>query len=107
MSGPSKLRLAWVYIKEYGAAVVAAALMYGGTHQVISALKYPFTSGLLQLVNVVIHRGFPDSLPLPDYSGTIPWISQARICAVGVIVIVVGIMVGLWANVRSERHATS
>jgi len=31
------------------------------------------------------------------------WVSLAKIVAVGVIAIVVGILVGLWVNSRSQR----
>jgi hypothetical protein len=77
--------------------------MYGGIHQIISALKYLFTNGIVQLINVVIQRDFPDHFLLPDYSG-IPWSFHARIIAEGVFVIVVGIFFGLWAKARSQRQ---
>ena len=95
----------WIYFKEYAPAAVAAALMYGGIQQIISVLKYLFTNGILQLINTVIRRGFRDRFPMPDY-GRIPWLFHARVTGVGVIVIVLGIFVGLWANARSQDQPT-
>lgn len=96
---------AWTYVKEYAAAVIAAALMYAGIRQIISAVSFPVTDGVLQLVNAIIQRGFRDRMPLPDYYGEIPWLFPVRVAAVGVIAVVVGSFVGLWVNLRKQRRS--
>jgi hypothetical protein len=97
MTRASRLRAGWIYVKQYGTAVVAAGLMYAGIYQIISALKYPIANGILKILNAILVRGFRDRMPLPEY-GWIPWAFHARVVAMGVIVIVVGLFVGLWTN---------
>ncbi len=105
MTRTSPSRVAMTYIKEYGPAIIAAALLYGGIHQVISVLTQPIAIGIMHLINAVSRRTFRDITLLPEYGG-IPWLFFTRVVASGVIVIVVGILVGLWANARSQRQPT-
>ncbi len=99
------LRIATAYAKEYGAAIIAAALLYGGIHQVISASSQPIAIGIIQLISGIARKAFRD-ITLSEYVG-IPWVFYARVFAIGVIVIVAGLFVGLWANLRSERQSSA
>jgi hypothetical protein len=104
MSVTPRLGAAWGYVKEYAAAVMAAALMFGGIHQLLSAVKYPISFGVLRFLNAIIRRGFPGHFPLPDYGGasTIPWLFHVRNAAVGIMLIIVGILIAVLANVRNQ-----
>jgi hypothetical protein len=99
----SRLRAARAYINEYAGAVTAAALMYGGTYQIISVLKHPVAIGIMHLINAVIRRGARGVMPLPDYGG-IPWLLFTKFAAIGAVVLVVGLLIGLGVNVRSQRE---
>jgi hypothetical protein len=103
MSGTPRLRAGWGHVKRYAAAVTAAALMFGGATQLLSALKYTISIGVLRLINAVIRQGFPDHFPITDY-GSIPWLFHLRAAAIGVMLIIGGILVGVLANIRSERQ---
>jgi hypothetical protein len=103
MTSQSSLHVAMDYVKEYAAAIIAAALMYAGIHQVISVFSQPLAMGIIGLINAISRRGFHGVTLLPEFSG-IPWLFFTRVLAIGVIVIVVGILVGLWANSRSQRQ---
>jgi hypothetical protein len=102
MSGTPRLRAGWAHVKRYAAAVTAAALMFGGATQLLSALNYTISSGVLRLTNAVIRRGFPDHFPLTDY-GPIPWLFHLRGAAIGVMLITVGVLVGVLVNIRNGR----
>ena len=107
MTKPSLIRAGWVRAKEYGLAVVAAALMYGGVHQFISALSYPLSGLTLQLVNTLLMRAFRDRVPLPNYYPGVPWLFHLRVAAGGMFVLIVGSMVGLWINAKGQRQPDS
>jgi hypothetical protein len=102
MSLTPRLGAAWSYVKEYAAAVMAAAVTFGGINQLLSIIKYPASNEVLRLLNAIIRRGFPGHLLLPDYGGPIPWPFHLRAAAVGVMLIAVGILIGLLANVRAR-----
>ena len=104
MTKPNLLRAGWMLGKEHALAVMAAALMYGGIHQIISALKYPLTDLMLKVVNAILRRGLRDVLP--NYYGGIPWQYHAKVVAVGVIVLIVGIFIGLWVHAKNHRQPT-
>ena len=99
----SRMNAAVRYLKEYGGAAVAAALMYGGTYQIFSNLKDPIAIGIIRLINAIIRKAFRGVMPLPDYSG-MPWLTFTGFAAVGVIVAVVGLLVGVWVNAKSQSR---
>jgi hypothetical protein len=103
MSLAPRLRAAWGYVKEYAASVMAAALMFGGINQLLSALRYTAFFGGGRLINEVIRRAFPGRFLLPNYGGPIPWLFHLRTAALGIMLIAVGTLIGLLANIRNQR----
>jgi branched-subunit amino acid ABC-type transport system permease component len=101
------LRVVWIYVKDYALVVISASLMYGGIHQIMSVvltLIYPIARTVPLLVDAIAHTEFQHIPPLASYYSDVRmWVSLAKIVAVGVIAIVVGILVGLWVNSRSQR----
>lgn len=104
MTKPNLLRAGWVHVKPYLPAVLATALMYGGINQVISVLKYPLTDLTLKVVNALRMKALRDIMPLPNYYGGFPWQYHAKLIATGVIVLIVGMFIGLWAHARYQRQ---
>lgn len=97
----------WAYVREYGIAVIAAALIYGGLHQIISALLvviYPITRGVPPFFDALVHWEF-HYLPslTSSYNNIWMWFLLAKTIAIAVIVITVGVFFGLWA--KSRDHA--
>jgi hypothetical protein len=91
------------YLKQYCASVVSAALIYGGTNQIISNLRYLIANVLIKLFNAVIRKAFRDRLPLPEYGGF--WDAHmATFIAIGVIVVITGLFIAVWANVRNSQN---
>ncbi len=105
MTKKNLLRAGWVRVKEFLLAVMAAALMYGGLHQILGVLKYILSGLALGIINAGIRNNFHDSLTLSNPYTGIPWQYQARVAAVGATVMVVGMFLGLWAHARSHRPA--
>jgi hypothetical protein len=103
MIEPSLLRSGWIHVKEYALAVMAAGLMYAGTGQILSVLKSVLGNYIVRFINLLIKQEFPDHMLLGEF-GTIPWPFQAKMAAVGVIVIILGIFVGLWAHTRNRSR---
>jgi hypothetical protein len=99
----SPLNTAMNHVRQRAAPVMAAALMFAGIYELIATLKFPIGGMILRLINAIIIRGFRDRLLLPDYA-PMPWWFSARSIATAVIVIVLGIFLGLWVNVRSQRQ---
>ncbi len=106
MTNASLLRNGWIRVKEYAPPVVAAALMYGGIHQILSALQYPLSNYAVKLINLILRQAFRDVMPLAAF-GDIPWLYLAKTVAVGVIIAVVGMLIGLWVQSRSQRQPTT
>ena len=97
-------RAGWIKVKGQGLAVVAAVLMYGGLHQMLGALRCPLTGAVLSLINGIIRRGFPTVVPLSNGYIRVPvLLFDIRVFAVGLIVATVGLLVGLWVNIRAAR----
>lgn len=106
MTNASLLRHGWIHVKDYAPAVVAAALMYGGIHQILSALRYPLTNYVVKLVNLILRQTFRDVMPIEEF-GDIPWNYPGKTAAVGVILAVLGMFIGLWVQARSQRRPTT
>lgn len=101
----SPLRIAMKRVKQHAAAVVTAALIFGGIYQIVSTLKYPIGAVILRLANAILEREFRDQSLLPQY-GPMPWQVIAKAVAVAVILIVLGGFLGLWVTARSKiRHS--
>jgi hypothetical protein len=101
-----RLRIAWGSFKEYGAAVVAAGLLFAGIKQLLGALDYMLPDFVIEFINFIIRTGFRDRMLLGHYGG-IPWQFHALIIAEGTISIVLGIFVGLWVNARAHRRVSA
>jgi hypothetical protein len=99
------LRAGWVQVKKQAPPAVAAGLMYGGIHQILSVLNFLLTDYVTQFINLIIEQGFRDRTPLARYGG-IPWLFNVKIVAIGVIVTVVGTFVGLWVHARTQRQSS-
>jgi hypothetical protein len=109
MTGTQSPRIAWAYVGEYGVAVISAALIYGGLHQIISAILvviYPIARAVPPFVGALINWEFHYLPPLTSsYSDKWMWFLLSKMIAIAVIVIVVGVFLGLWANSRDRRSA--
>jgi hypothetical protein len=106
MTTPSLLRAGWTHLKEYAPPVMAAALMYGGIHQILSAFQYPLSNYAVKLINLILRQAFRDVMPLAGF-GAIPWLFYAKVVAEGVIIAVVGMFIGLWVQARSQHRPTT
>ncbi|MGP0019674.1 MAG: hypothetical protein ACLPHP_13965 [Candidatus Sulfotelmatobacter sp.] len=102
MTGRHLIRNGWTRVKEFAPAAMAAALMYGGIHQIFSVLKQVLGIGIMRLINTATEMIFPGYY-LPRY-GAIPWPMFARVAAVGVIIAAVGMFIGLWVQARSGTN---
>jgi hypothetical protein len=107
MSETGLILTGWHRAKEYFVAVIAAAVMYGGTHQIVEVLKYVATGMTIEGINAVIHQGFRNRLPLPNGYVGIPWQYHVKVAATGVIVAAVGVLFGVWADARHHRRAAN
>lgn len=94
--------LCWKNAKKYLLAAFTVLLMRNGLVRVLSAGAYPLTGLALKAINFIIRRGFPDHLLLNETYGP-PWQYQVKTVAEGLVVIVVGMFLGLWANFRAAR----
>jgi hypothetical protein len=106
MTNANLLRNGWIQVKDYAPPVMAAAMMYGGIHQILSALQYPLSNYAVKLINLILRHTFRGPMPLAEF-GAIPWLFHAKIVAEGVIIAVVGMFIGLWVQARSERQPTT
>ena len=107
MIRPNLLSAARSHLKEYAAAVIAANLIFGGLKGLISVLKYPLTDWLLRAINAIIRQGFRNRMSLPDPYGSFPWWFYVGYAAGGAIVMMLGILVGLWVNSKNLHESTS
>ena len=73
----------------------------------LPALIYPLAAAALKFINFLIRRGFPDHLLLNDTFAVPPWRYQMKSMAGAVIVLVVGMFLGLWANIRTQKQKAS
>jgi len=96
----------WGHVKQFAGALIAAGLIYGGTHQIFAVLKEPIASGIIYVINSIIRKAFRNAMPLPEHGG-IPWLFHVKVAAVGVIVVMVGLLVGLWVNAKGQRERPS
>ena len=103
-----RLRGARGYVKEYAVAVIAAAVTFGGINQLLLTMKYPISLGVLRFLKAIIRRAFPGHFLLPDYDDTsvIPWLYHLRGAAVGIMLITIGILIAVLANVRAQPRPT-
>jgi hypothetical protein len=98
------LGFAWKNSKRYIPAALAVATLYVGTVRMLSAVLYPLTEWTLKGINFVILRDFPTFYAVNDAVDGAPWQFHVKVAAQGLIVLVLGMFVGLWANVRAQRH---
>jgi len=105
MTQRNLIRKGWTRVKQFAPAVTAAALMYGGIHQIFSVLKEALGIGIMRLINTAIEKVSPGYY-LPRY-GALPWPFYARVAAIGVIIAVVGMFIGLWVQARNRRQPTT
>ena len=103
MTNPYHLHMAWVRVKQYGAAVIAAGLLFSGIAVFAGIAEFTGTSGLVWIINAIIRTGFRDRMLLGSY-GFPPWQWQLTIAAKGIILIVVGFLIGLWVNSKKNRE---
>jgi len=106
MTSPNPFRIGWAQIKHRGLAVIAAVLMHGGVYLIFSVLKYPLGYQLIKGINALLSQAFRDHVLLRE-PWSLPWSYYARTCAGGVIIVVVGMFLGLWATARSRRQASA
>lgn len=106
MTSHNLMQSGWSHVKQYWLAVLAAGLMFGGVDQIILVAKYRVTGVILLGVNLLIKSGFRDRMPLPNSFLEMPWHFHILLAATGLIGMVLGVFVGLWANTRVQRAAS-
>ncbi len=105
MTEPSLLSSVWERTKHYGPAVIAVGLMYEGISQFLSVFNRLVAGALILGINAFIEQALRDRIPLANYyyPGT-PWQHRVITVAEAVIVLVLGVFFGLWANARSQSQ---
>jgi hypothetical protein len=104
--------LVWSRFKRSLPAIISAWLLYEGVSFILSTFSYPVTGLAIGLVNALLKRALRDNIPIANYYamptdnyyGGYNWQYRAKDIAMGVIVSVIGIFVGLWANRRNQRQ---
>jgi hypothetical protein len=102
-----RANIAMVYVRRYVLAFFAASSVFIGLQRFVLTVSHPVVGGLLRLVNAVIQKAFREVLPLPDRYSSFPWQILAVYVAQGTIFIVLGVLVGLWANHREYRQSAN
>jgi hypothetical protein len=95
--------LAWSSAKKYLLAALTVAAMGAGLRQLISELAYPLTGLVTKAINFIIRTGFRDHLLLRETYGP-RWSYLITEIAEGLIILVTGMFLGLWANLRAQRQ---
>jgi hypothetical protein len=96
-------QLAGSSAKKYLLAALTVTAMGAGLKQLISELAYPLTGLVIKAINFIIRTGFRDHLLLREtYGGR--WSYQISAIAEGLIILVIGMFLGLWANLRAQRQ---
>ena len=103
MTKPSLLRDGWTRVKAFAPAVMAASLMYGGINQFVGEIKDLLGIEIMRLVNTILEKISSTAVLLPRY-GRIPWLFYATVSAIGVILGVTGMLLGLWVHTRSQHR---
>lgn len=62
---PTLPRVGRIRAQEFAPAVMAAALMYGAIHQVVSVMKGVLGIGIMRLVNAILERMSPMGFLVP------------------------------------------
>lgn len=104
MKATTLIGLGWQSTKKYLLAACAILAMRAGLFLILSSAAYALAPLVVKFINFMIRRGFPDHLLLNEYLGA-PWRYHVTIVCEGVFVLVVGMFLGLWANVRVQRQA--
>lgn len=99
----SRANIAVMYARQYLLAFIATSLIYAGLGWFLTMANYPLAGGLLRLVNFVIQTAFRDVSSVTYGYSAPPWQYQTLNAALGTILIVSGILVGLWGNHRENR----
>ena len=107
MTNFPRAHIAIMYVRRYVLAFVATSLVFTGLQRFVRTVSYPVAGGLLRLVNAVIQRAFREVLPLPDRYSSFPWQIFAVYIAQATIFIVLGVLIGLWANYRECRKSAN
>ena len=92
--------------KKYLLAVLTVAAMGAGLQQLISELAYPLTGLVVKAINFIIRTGFRDHLLLRETYGP-RWSYLIIEIAEGLIILVIGMFLGLCANLRAQRQKSS
>jgi len=92
--------LGWQSTKKYLLAAFAVFTMRVGLVRILSAGAYCLAPLVVKFINFIIRRGFPDHLLVNEYPES-PWWYQASVISEGLFVLVIGMLLGLWANVRA------
>ncbi|HUM05365.1 MAG TPA: hypothetical protein VLT90_07880 [Terriglobales bacterium] len=97
----------WQNAKKYLPAALTIVAMRVGLLRVLSVATYSLAELLLKFMNFIIRRGFPDHLLLNEQVWGAPWQFHVRNMAAGFFVLGIGMLLGLWTNLRGERKQTS
>jgi hypothetical protein len=98
--------LAWSNGKKYLLAALTVAGMGAGLQQLISELAYPLTGLVIKAINFILRTGFRDHLLVREPYGP-RWSYLITEMAASLIILVVGMLLGLWANLRAHRQKSS
>jgi len=107
MRQPSLLRTGWITAKRYALAAITAVVFYEGLSKILDAINYPLAGVAVWAVNTVLSRNVRDYMPRANDYIDIPWQYHLKIAVGGIVLLVIGMFLGLWANLRAERQKSS
>lgn len=99
----SPVEAGWKLVKRFFPSALAAGLMYGAIYQIIETVRYPIVKLAIGAINAFIRRNIPNTMEWANY-GSMPIEFALKQTAIAVVVLYVGILIGLWVNLRSEQE---
>ena len=98
------LREVRIRFRNHALPVLASLVMFAGIQQTVTAIQYPLTGIILSGTNALILKGFRNTLPVANFYMGFPWSHHVKVALEGVIVLILGSFLGLWAHARSQRR---
>lgn len=99
--------LGWNKAKKYIPAALTVLAFLSGLMRVLSVVAFPLARLVTECINFVIRRAFPDHLLLNYQGPGAPWQDDVRNAAQGLLVLVIGMFLGLWANLTADASKRS
>jgi len=107
MRQSSPLRTCWIAAQRYALAAVTAVVLYEGLSEILDAIDYPLAGVAVWAVNTILSRNVRDYMPRANDYIEIPWQYHLKIAVGGIVLLVIGMFLGLRANLRAERQKSA